>query len=246
METDKQYFKVGVFLIGISLMAALFTVWLVTSGEESDETYRIYFAESVSGLSEGSPVKYRGVNVGKVETIRISSIDTRLIRVDVKISESTPVKTDTVAALKLQGITGTVFIELTGGEPEAKNLIEATKKGRMPVIPSQPSSINAVMNQLPQIMDKLSKFADQMNKLTSDENIHKLSEAFANIAESSGEIRTTLRDTRGNIVDSTEQISGTMGNLRRASRNVNIVTERIKDDPSSLIFPSEEEGIPAP
>lgn len=246
MESDKHYFRVGVYLIGLMLAAAGFAMWLASQGEESDERYRIYFAESVSGLSEGSPVKYRGVNVGRVDNVAISSKDSRLIRVDIRIRESTPVKTDTVAALKLQGVTGTVFVELAGGDIEAQPLAEVTPKGKTPVISSQQSSINAVMTQLPQIMEQLAKFAEQMNKLTSDDNIGRLSEAFDNIAESSGDIRQTLKDTRGNVVDSTQQINGTMTNLRRASRNVNIVTEQIKDDPSSLIFPSEEEGIPAP
>jgi len=246
MESDKHYFRVGVFLIGLLLVAAMFTMWLVSAGEESDDRYRIYFAESVSGLTQGSPVKYRGVVVGAVENIAISSKDSRLIRVDVRIRESTPVKSDSVASLKLQGVTGTSFIELNGGAPGMQSLKETVEKGKIPVIPSEPSGINAVMNQLPQIMDQLSQFATQMNKLTSDANIGKLSEAFDNLAASSGDIRDTLQKTQGNVVESTEQISGTMSNLRRASRNVNIVTERIKDDPSSLIFPSEEEGIPAP
>lgn len=246
MEPDKHYFRVGLYLIGLTLAAALFTVWLVNEGEESDRKYRIYFAESVSGLSEGGTVKYRGVNVGTVETIRISTRDPRLIRVDVRIRESTPVKVDTMAALKLQGITGSVYIELSGGDPEMQDLTEVAAKNTVPEIPAQPSSITAIMNQLPTILDKLASFAEQMNKLTSDANIHSLSTAFSNLAESSDEVRMTLRDARGNLIDATEQTSSTMRNMRRASYNVNSLTETIKDNPSSLLFPSEEEGIPTP
>lgn len=245
METDKHYFRVGLYLVGLSLALAFFSVWLVSSGSEDDVPYRVYFAESVSGLSVGSAVKYRGVNVGKVESITINKKDPRLIRVDLSISEATPVKTDTVATMKLQGITGTVFIELTGGEPSAQNLEEVSKT-KIPIIPSQVSSINAIMNQLPLIMDKLASFADQMNKITSDENVKSLNEAFGNLRAITGDMRIVLRDTKGNIIDSTEQISGTMGNLRKASRDISTVTGRVKEDPSALIFPAEEQGIAAP
>lgn len=246
METDKHYFTVGLWLAILCLTCAFFTVWLVTSGQESDERYRIYFAESVSGLSEGSPVKYRGVSVGAVASIHIDSTDSRLIRVDVKVRQDTPVKVDTMAALKLQGITGTVYIELSAGDPHAKDIRDVAEKGTVPVIPSQASSITAIMNQMPQIMDRLASFAEQMNKLTSDDNLESLKTVLDNIAASSTQMRGILHDTRDNIVESSEQVSGTMQNLRRATRNVNIVTERVKDDPSSLLFPPEEEGIPAP
>lgn len=246
MESDAHYFRVGLYLVGLMLAAAFFTIWLATSGSETDEDYRIYFNESVSGLSVGSAVKYRGVNVGRVETITINKKDPRLIRVDVKIAEMTPVKTDTVAVLKLQGITGTVFIELTGGEPRARNLADVTPRGETPVIPSQASSINAIMNQLPVILDKLAGFADQMNKITSDENVARLNEAFANLTAISGDIRLILRGTKGNIIESAEQVNGAMQNLRKASRHVSTVTEQVKENPSALVFPPPEEGIPAP
>ncbi len=247
METDKHYFRVGLYLAGLTLAAALFTIWLINNGSNSDERYRIFFSESVSGLSEGNQVKYRGVNVGTVEAISIHEKDTRLIQVDVRIRADAPIKADTVAALKMQGITGSVFIELSSeDDPNTAELKDFTKKGEVPIIPSRPSSITAIMNQLPQIMDRLAVFGEQINKLASDENIASLKQAMDNIASSSNEINMILKDTRGNIIDSTEQVNSTMHNMRRASHNINIVTERVKDEPSSLLFPSKEGGIEAP
>ena len=198
-------------------------------------------------------MKYRGVNVGTVESISINAQDTRLIQVDIKLRDSTPVKVDTLAGLKMQGITGVVYVELTAGTPEAKNLRDVTPKDEIPIIKAQASSIAALMNQLPQILDKLNTIAEhfgsltgQMNKLVSDDNIKNLSTTFDNMAVTSGELRATLQETRGNVVSATEQMNGTMRNLRQASHNADIVTERIKNDPSSLLFPSEEEGVPAP
>ena len=36
METDKHYFIEGLFIIGFSIAAALFVLWLVTSGHRDD------------------------------------------------------------------------------------------------------------------------------------------------------------------------------------------------------------------
>lgn len=124
----------GLFIIILSLGAAVFAVWLSRSGHRDDVLYRIHFAESVSGMALGDPVKFRGVDVGTVKAMMIDAADPRLVEVDVKLRKETPVKTDTRASLKLKGITGVVFIELSGGSPEAQSLVDATPTGQIPEI----------------------------------------------------------------------------------------------------------------
>lgn len=239
METDKHYFTVGLYIIGMALLLAGFAIWLAGSSRSDDVTYRIYFAESVSGLTKGGAVKYRGVDVGSVDTIAIDPDDARLIRVEVKLQRSAPVTTETKANLKLQGVTGAVFIELSGGSPNAKLLRKVTPKGEIPVIPSETSGIAAVVNQLPAIMEKLSRFADQMNKLASDENIGSLNMLLGNTTDISGDVRAIVRNSKQDSKEITV-------NLRKASRDISEVTETVKDNPSALLFPPDEKGIPAP
>lgn len=246
METDAHYFRVGLYIIVISLAAAIFAIWVMSNGIKDSQEYRIYFEESVSGLSVGSPVKYRGVSVGQVKSIAIDKKDPRLIKVNVELSGDTPVKTDTIAGLKLQGITGSIYIELSGSTMSAQNLTDAQPDVRIPTIASETSSITTIMSQLPQIMEKLTVFTDQLAKLTTDENIAKLDETLGNINAITADMRDVMRDTKGNIIDSTEQLSGTMTSLKRAARDVNDLTDRVSDNPSSLIFPPAEQGIPAP
>src|SRR5260221_14430829 len=117
METDKRYFIEGLFIIGFSIGAALFAVWLVTTGHRDDVIYRIHFEESVSGLALGDPVKFHGVDVGNVKAFELDPADPHLVQVDVQLRKETPVKTDTKASLKLKGITGVVFVELNGASP---------------------------------------------------------------------------------------------------------------------------------
>ena len=168
METDKHYFIEGLFIIGLSVAAALFFVWLASSSQRNDVLYRIHFAESVSGLALGEPVKYRGVDVGTVKAMAIDPADPRLVQVDVRLRKETPVKTDTKAILKMKGITGTMFIELDGGGAKAESLLAATPKGQIPEIPSEQSSLNAFLEKLPKVIEKFSSIEDQTKKVVSD------------------------------------------------------------------------------
>ena len=164
MESDRHYFVEGLFIIVLSLGAALFAAWLTGSGHRDDVVYRIRFAESVSGMSLGDPVKYRGVDVGTVEAMKIDPADPRLVQVDVRLRKETPVKTDTTATLKLKGITGVVFIELNGGSPETSSLLAATPANQMPEIPAEKGNL-AMLDELPKVIEKLPGVIDKFSAL---------------------------------------------------------------------------------
>jgi phospholipid/cholesterol/gamma-HCH transport system substrate-binding protein len=168
METDKRYFVEGLFIIGFTLAAALFAVWLVNTGQRDDVTYRIHFAESVSGLALGDPVKFHGVDVGSVTAIGLDPQNPRLVQVDVRLRKDTPVKTDTRASLKLKGITGVVYVELNGGNAGAKSLAAATPEGQVPEIPYEKSTLANVLDQLPRVIEKFSALEDKATKVVAD------------------------------------------------------------------------------
>lgn len=168
METDKHYFFEGLFIIVFSIAAALFAVWLGSSGRHDDVIYRIHFPDSVSGLTAGDTVKFRGVDVGTVKSMVIDPENSRLVRVDVRLRKETPVKTDTRASLTLKGITGVVFIELNGGDPAAKTLLAATAANTMPEIPSEKTGLNAMLDELPKLVRKFSAIEDQVKKVVTN------------------------------------------------------------------------------
>ncbi len=168
METDKHYFFEGLFIIGFSVAAAIFAVWLGSAGHHDDVLYRIHFPESVSGLTVGDPVKYRGVDVGTVKTIIIDPENSNLVRVDVRLRKETPVKTDTRASLALQGITGVMFIELSGGDPAAKTLLAVTSPGKMPEILSEKTGLKAMLDDLPKLVEKFGSLEDQVKKVVTN------------------------------------------------------------------------------
>ncbi len=167
METDKHYFFEGLFIIVFATAAALFAVWLGSSGQRDDVIYRIRFPDSVSGLTAGDTVKFRGVDVGTVKAMVIDPENSRLGRVDVRLRKDTPVKTDTRASLTLKGITGVVFIELNGGDPAAQTLLAVTPENTIPEIPSEKTGLNAMLDELPKLVKKFAAIEDQIKKVVT-------------------------------------------------------------------------------
>ena len=91
--------------------------------------YVVTTTKSVSGLKTEAPVRYRGVDVGRVETIKIEPGVSGRIYIRIGVQEDTPITRSTYAQLGYQGVTGLAYVSLNddgassellkagGGEP---------------------------------------------------------------------------------------------------------------------------------
>src|SRR6202030_4496808 len=113
MDRDANYFAVGAFVLLVSAMALSFVLWYTNQQDKRIYLrYEIYFPGTVSGLTPGSPVRYLGVDVGKVARIMIDPHQPSRVLVIADIDAAAPIDGRTRASLNLQGITGLLFIDL--------------------------------------------------------------------------------------------------------------------------------------
>jgi phospholipid/cholesterol/gamma-HCH transport system substrate-binding protein len=212
MESDRRYFIEGLFIIGLTIAAALFAVWVGNPGRHDDVLYRIHFTDSVSGLAVGDPVKFHGVDYGTVRTMSLDPENPRRVVVEVKLRKEAPVKTDTKASLAMKGITGAVFIELNGGDPTAQTLVAATPAGTIPEIPSETAGLKAVLDELPVLVKKFETTADK----------------FAGMAD-------RFSAMAGKISGTAEKFSAVSEQTKKVMNGVGELTEKVKENPSLLL-----------
>ncbi len=200
MEPRASYIAVGAFVIVLLVGLMGFITWLTqTQLDEVRQPYLIYFTQSVTGLQIGSAVRYRGVSVGTVQDIRIDPDNVEKIEVRVTIPADVPIKEDTVASLELLGLTGQAFVNLTGGSQAAEPLRARSGEG-LPIIPSQPSTIDELLTSAPELLERLINLTSAAEELLGTENRAAVAEilaslaAFSNELEGAGaELDTTLR-----------------------------------------------------
>src|SRR5208283_457873 len=106
MAQNRSYFLIGLFVtIGVMIGVAG-VIWLgATKYFQKGSMYATYFDESVQGLQVDSIVKYRGVDIGSVRSIRVAP-DQRLVEVVMKIEVNNFGVGGVVAKLTPAGITG--------------------------------------------------------------------------------------------------------------------------------------------
>ena len=183
METKVNYTLVGAFVLGLSALLIAGILWLA-SGGGFQKKYDMYIAlvdESVAGLSVSAPVKYRGVDVGKVQDIRLNPENSEQVRLMFAIERGTPIKEDTEAVLKTQGLTGIAYVELGGGSPNSPPLV-AKAPGKYPEIRTKPSLSARLENVLTRVLAKLDSTSDSVNKILSDENVANFRATLANLS----------------------------------------------------------------
>ena len=191
MASIKTKFTVGLFVI-IGLAIAIVTIiWLGKSHYlEEGQYYIAYFDESVQGLDKDSPVKYRGVSIGRVDNIGVAP-DATLIKVILKIESSLNLEDhleEIVAELKSVGITGIMFIELERKKDDEPDLSpEITFPSEYPVIATKPSNISQIIKGIDNVLNQINtldlqgitaKFKttlDTINKTVEDTQIKKIS-----------------------------------------------------------------------
>jgi phospholipid/cholesterol/gamma-HCH transport system substrate-binding protein len=217
MSVKSSKFLIGLFVIIGVLICAAIIIWVGASRVfMKGSLYSVYFDESVRGLQEDSAIKYRGVDIGKVQSIDVAP-DYRLIEVIMKIELEGDLPKQTIATLKTAGITGIVFIELDRiNAGELANSPKITFKSRYPVIPSRRSEVSRFLADSDIIMQNVKRIDF---KGISDQ-LKNTAKAIENFAESKkiNNILTNLESTSANLNQAIVKINKTIseGKVDRA------------------------------
>ena len=216
MDREANYVAVGAFVLLVLVMAAGFVLWYSDAGDgQAVRRYETYFEGSVSGLSEGSSVRYLGVVVGRVASIGIDPRDARRVRVVADIHTDAPIGPETVARLTLQGVTGLLFVDLRPRSPGSPLGVTVASL-RHPVIPSEQSQFDVLVSNLPDVIAKASEALERINALLSDQNIASISDSLANAKRASSELPAAVAEARamfGDLKDAANEMETTMAAL---------------------------------
>ena len=183
MEDKVNYTLVGVFVLalGAALVAAVLWLAVGLDGKTKADPYASIIPESVAGLNVGAPVKYLGVDVGKVSQILIDPQNSRQVLLRFLIEHGTPIKQDSEAVLKTQGLTGIVYVELSGGSAGSPPLV-ATTENPVPLIASKPSLSSRLENVLGTVLASLDSLAVNVSRVFDAENSAALKQTLVDTA----------------------------------------------------------------
>ncbi len=263
METRANYIVVGIFTIVAILSAFGFVYWKASSSGNGDNvTLNVRIPGSAAGLGRGSAVLFNGVKVGDVLRVYIDVTNPDIAIAETRVDRRTPVTPTTLAEIGVQGLTGQAYIELIGGNPKERNILEkAAEDGVDAEITAKPYAVTDLLKTAQNIADRadavlesVQTFFDQARTpLTKTlDNAEKFSEALARnsdgvdkFLESVSELSETVKSVSGKI-DSTmtaaqnlleavdpEKVSKIVADTSDVTGRLNKASEKFEDIASS-------------
>ncbi len=265
MRAKSTKLKIGLFLVASLLLTVSMLIWLGASRYfENPQTVVAYFSESVQGLESDSPVKFRGVPVGRVKKIRMAP-DGLLIEVVMGLNRNFKLSDDLGIKMNLLGLTGLKYLEIDTFKPDQyKEPIELDFTPRYKVIPTYSSDIKEIGAALENIFQKLKaldiermsnhllRVSSKLDKILSDSKVDSIgadvSEAIREIKEASKKINDdlaraqlgksitkTLEKTNEFLQASTETMRNADRMIRRTDNNISLLTQKLDRSADNLI-----------
>jgi phospholipid/cholesterol/gamma-HCH transport system substrate-binding protein len=228
MENRSHALTTGFFTITLLIASILFGLWFNRDRVERNP-YVIATAQSVPGLNPQAPVRYRGLEVGKVGDIAFDPQVAGQILVTLNINTDAPITKTTFATLGYQGVTGIAFIQLdddTVGSP-----LLATNADKPARIPLRQGFFDQLEKRGKEILSQTEEVTRRLNTLLSPENQKTMLAAFSDVSETANEYRELphkLQPTIDKLPALADQTQKTLNSVTALANDVNRLTTSLQ------------------
>lgn len=178
MENRSHALMTGIFTIALLVATVLIGLWFNRDKTEL-VPYEIVTTQSIPGLNPQATVRYRGLEIGRVDTIVFDPRVTGQILIRLSVDEASPITSTTYASLGYQGVTGIAFIQLNDertGSPRLKTGSDAIAR-----IPLRPGLLDQLEDRGLAILVKAEQITTSLDELLSPENRATMLGAFESV-----------------------------------------------------------------
>ena len=196
MEAEAKYTYVGIALIALVAALVISVIWLNRAGARgSFDYYTIYFErQPLDGLQIGGDVNMRGIKVGRVEDYALLRDEINRVRVTIRTDRRAPVRTNTVAVVTRNFVTGIARIGLITPEPAGPPLTEVRDGQSYPIISEGESSFDAIAGKVEHIGEVAVKTLDSINEVLNADNRAAISATLGNLKTLTAGLNQRMQD----------------------------------------------------
>jgi len=177
---------------------------------------------SIAGLTEGSTVKFQGMNIGHVRKISIDRDDTSIVQLNFCLKPGVPIKEGTMTQLGNIGITGLKFLELKGGGDGPDIPVGGE-------IPSQRSEWDEITGKASVIAAKIESILNNLNHAVAGIKKEDVEEIMTNVSGISKSVDQILKENKGNITSIVARVDALLKDVNSNMNNVTEITKNVKD-----------------
>jgi phospholipid/cholesterol/gamma-HCH transport system substrate-binding protein len=241
METKANYVAVGAFVLACVLGLVVALMWL--AGAQYSEEFVYYktdFEGPVTGLGNGTTVRFNGIDVGHVSKLNFDPDDPKKVIVTLQVDPALKLHEDSVASIASEGLTGGSYVEIDGGSKTAP-VIKPKYWGDYPTIKSKPSTLQQLEESAPLLLAKINSIADRLNLVLSDQNISSISGTLSNLRDVTGALDRHSGDLEKiltNVSTASTALNGDLGDLHSVLTDADGTVhrlDRLSDDADAAV-----------
>ncbi len=221
MENRSHALMTGIFTIALLIATVLAGIWFNRDRTER-VPYEIATVQAISGLNPQAAVRYRGLEVGKVDEIIFDQATTGQVLIRLSVDKDAPVTNSTFAKLGYQGVTGIASIDLDDEKTGSPRLASSPKG--MARIPLRPGFLDQLEKRGLVILEKAEKITTSIDAMLSPENQKLVVGAFDKVgkaADALGAIPTQLEPTLARLPALTGKVETSLASFNELSASAN-------------------------
>jgi phospholipid/cholesterol/gamma-HCH transport system substrate-binding protein len=190
MENKAHALMAGIFTIALLAAAVLIAIWFNRDRVER-VPYEIATKLSIPGLNPQAAVRYRGLDVGRVDEISFDPKVPGQILVHISVNPDTPITKSTYGTLGYQGVTGIAYVQL---DDDGTNPVKVpSSRNQVARIEMRPSLLDNLQNKGLAILQQTEELTKRANALLAPENQKAMLAAFDNVSTAATEIAAIPR-----------------------------------------------------
>ncbi len=193
MENKAHALAAGTFVLIVSALLVGLAVWL-TRDTGVQRMFEVSSSESVTGLQPQATVRFRGVNVGKVDSISFDPQVPGNVLLRIKVDEAAPLTRSSFATLGFQGVTGIAFVQLDDSGESKERL--SSRPDQIARIPMRLSLVSQVTDKGTQLLTQLDQVSQRLNQLVAPDNQKVLIGTLGALGQAAGSLPPLVQDAR--------------------------------------------------
>lgn len=189
MENRSHALLAGLFTLLLVIAAAVTAVW-ISKQNLPRIPYELIATSPVTGLTVQSQVRYQGVPVGSVESLRFVPEKPGKVLILIGIDPRTPITAATWAEIVIAGVTGISNVELRDDGSSTKPLLSSATNIQQ--IPIRPNFLDRLITQASAMAPAVEGLLVHVQKLASDQNIEAFNLTLRNVASLSEQLKHSV------------------------------------------------------
>lgn len=245
MERNVRYVWIGAIFFVILILMIIFVLWLNRFELDSAKYTRYYAfsADEVSGVGTNTPIRYKGISVGRVKSVGFKDIKSGVIAIEMLIDSNLEIKQNAKVVVASQGLAGANYLSLTQGEGE---ILQADESGKKVIILDK-GGLEKILGKAGEISEDITALLTNLNRTLNEENLNNLTEIIKELRISTNSLASlsiqmdkNMKNGEYNVREIlTPTLLQLQGSLQDMSRFFNTATrfmDKVDKNPYDSLF----------